>query len=54
LSKPAALVPPHLENRDPSYFIVSGLVLVACSEPFLEAEYGGDYAAEAPVKLLEQ
>ncbi|GBF92582.1 protease Do-like [Raphidocelis subcapitata] len=54
LSKPAALVPPHLENRDPSYFIVSGLVLVACSEPFLESEYGADYAAEAPVKLLEQ
>lgn len=26
LSKPTALVPPHIHNRDPSYFIVAGLV----------------------------
>ncbi|KIZ00510.1 hypothetical protein MNEG_7454 [Monoraphidium neglectum] len=54
LSKPAALVPPHLGNRDPSYFLVSGLVFVACSEPYLESEYGADYASEAPVKLLDK
>jgi hypothetical protein len=47
-------VPPHLGNRDPSYFLVSGLVFVACSEPYLESEYGADYASEAPVKLLDK
>jgi len=54
LSKPASLVPPHLGNRNPSYFIVSGLLFVACSEPYLESEYGADYASEAPVKLLDK
>ncbi|KAI8477127.1 MAG: trypsin-like serine protease [Monoraphidium minutum] len=54
LSKPASLVPPHLGNADPSYFLVSGLVFVACSEPYLESEYGVDYVSEAPVKLLDR
>ncbi len=29
-------------------------MFVACSEPYLESEYGADYASEAPVKLLDK
>lgn len=36
LSKPAQLVPPHLGNRDPSYFILAGLVFTVASELYLE------------------
>jgi len=54
LSKPAALIPPHLCNRDPSYFIVAGLVFTAVSEPYLQSEYGSDFATDSPVKLLEK
>ncbi|KAG2424070.1 hypothetical protein HYH02_015249 [Chlamydomonas schloesseri] len=54
LSKPAALVPPHLANRDPSYLLVGGLVFTAASEPYLQSEYGAEYGSDAPVKLLDR
>lgn len=54
LSKPAALVPPHISNRDPSYFICGGLVFTAVCEPYLQSEYGSDYATDSPVKLLDR
>lgn len=54
LSKPAQLVAPHLSNKDPSYFLVSGLVFTACCEPYLESEYGQEYLSDAPVKLLDK
>ncbi|GIM06582.1 hypothetical protein Vretimale_10808 [Volvox reticuliferus] len=54
LSKPAALVPPHLSNRDPPYLIVGGLVFTTASEPYLQSEYGSDYGSDAPVKLLDR
>ncbi len=42
LSKPSALVPPHLSNRDPPYLLVGGLVFVTASEPYLQVrEEGG-------------
>ncbi len=54
LSKPTQLVPPHLSNVDPAYFLVSGLVFTTANEPYLESEYGEEYISEAPVKLLER
>jgi len=54
LSKPAALVPPHISNRDPSYFIVAGLVFTVACEPYLQSEYGSDYATDSPVKILDR
>ncbi|GIL56480.1 hypothetical protein Vafri_11837 [Volvox africanus] len=54
LSKPTALVPPHLSNRDPPYLIVGGLVFTTASEPYLQSEYGSDYGSDAPVKLLDR
>lgn len=53
LSKPLQVVPPHINNRDPSYFIAAGLVFVVCSEAYLQSEYGTDYGTQSPVKLLE-
>ena len=54
LSKPNQLVPPHIRNRDPSYFIVSGLVFTAVSEPYLMSEYGPEYGTSSPVRLLDR
>lgn len=54
LSKPTSLVPSHISNRDPSYFMVAGLVFTPCSEPYLISEYGSDYGTESPVKLLDR
>lgn len=54
LSRPSTLVPPHLGNRDPSYFLVSGLVFTVACEPYLESEYGNDWMSDSPVKLLDK
>ncbi|GFR40455.1 hypothetical protein Agub_g1013 [Astrephomene gubernaculifera] len=54
LSKPAALVPAHLSNRDPPYLVVGGLVFTPACEPYLQSEYGAEYGSEAPVKLLDR
>jgi len=54
LSKPHSLVPPHINNKDPGYFIVAGLVFTTVNEPYLLSEYGANYMTDAPVKLLER
>ncbi|GAX82217.1 hypothetical protein CEUSTIGMA_g9645.t1 [Chlamydomonas eustigma] len=54
LSKPEQLIPPHIGNADPSYFIVAGLVFSVCTEPYLQSEYGNDYGTQSPVKLLDK
>lgn len=53
LARPAALVPLHLAGKDPSFFIVAGLVFTSCTEPYLQSEYGQSYMTESPVKLLD-
>lgn len=54
LSRPGTLIPPHLSNRDPSYFLVSGLVFTVVNEPYLASEYGNEWMADAPVRLLDK
>ncbi|GMH32328.1 hypothetical protein BSKO_00162 [Bryopsis sp. KO-2023] len=54
LSRYEPLVPPHLENRDPSFFILAGFVFTTLNEHYLLSEYGSSYSTEAPVKLLHQ
>lgn len=54
LMRPRLLVPLHLANADPSFFVVAGIIFTVCSEPYLLSEYGADYMSEAPVKLLER
>ena len=53
LMRPRLLVPLHLTNSDPSFFVVAGIIFTVLSEPYLLSEYGVDYMSEAPVKLLE-
>ena len=54
LMRPCLLVPLHLANADPSFFVVAGIIFTVCSEPYLLSEYGVDYMSEAPVRLLER
>jgi len=49
--KPGAQCP---DLRVPSYAIVGGLVFVPLCEPYLRAEYGDDFDAKAPIKLLDK
>ncbi|KAK9844109.1 hypothetical protein WJX81_004691 [Elliptochloris bilobata] len=53
LSTPTRLVPVHIKNRPPSYFIFAGLVFTQVTVPFLRSEYGKEYDFDAPVKLLD-
>lgn len=53
LSRPGVLVPPHLSNRNPSYFVCGGLVFTVACEPYLESEYGENWPSDAPVKILD-
>ena len=46
------LVPAHLDNGSPSYFILAGFVFTTLNEPYLISEYGSDYDTDSPVKLL--
>lgn len=40
LRGPKRLVPVHIDNRPPSYFIIAGLVFTPVTIPFLKSEYG--------------
>jgi len=52
LSKPTFLMPSHINGKDPSYFIVAGLVFITASELYLRSEFGSEYLYDAPVSLL--
>ncbi|KAK9842610.1 hypothetical protein WJX84_004330 [Apatococcus fuscideae] len=54
LTRPSALVPLHLNNTDPSYVVIAGIVFTCLCEPYLISEYGSDYLGDSPVKLLDQ
>jgi len=44
------LVPPHLAEMKPSYFMFGGLVFTACSDPYLVQRYGS--LGNSPVRLM--
>lgn len=46
------LVPVHETRRTPEYLVLGGLVFVALSEKYLSSEYGSQWDAKAPVRLL--
>ncbi|KAF6260729.1 trypsin-like cysteine/serine peptidase domain-containing protein [Scenedesmus sp. NREL 46B-D3] len=54
LSRPGVLMPPHLSNKAPSYFLVSGVVFTVACEPYLESEYGttGEMPAQAGEEVV--
>ncbi len=43
------VVPPHLGNDNPSYYILGGLVFTNLTDPYLEQCYGS--LMQAPVRL---
>ncbi|GAQ91114.1 HrtA/DegP protease [Klebsormidium nitens] len=51
---PKRLVPVHIFGKNPSYFIIAGLVFTPVCQPYLESEYGSDYDYDTPVKLLDR
>lgn len=54
LRPPTRLIPVHINNRPPSYYIFGGLVFTPVTVPLLKSEFGKDYDYEAPVKILEK
>ena len=40
--------------RLPSYYVCGGLVFCALCEPYLRSEYGEEFDAKAPIKLLDK
>eukprot|EP00887_Chlorella_sp_A99_P000136 scaffold16.g136.t1 len=48
------LIPVHINNRPPSYYIFGGLVFSPVTVPLLRSEYGKDFDYDAPVKLLDK
>ncbi|PSC74876.1 Protease Do-like 9 [Micractinium conductrix] len=54
LRSPRRLVPVHINNAPPSYFILGGLVFTPVTVPLLRSEYGKEWDFEAPVKLLDR
>ncbi|KAL4419940.1 hypothetical protein ABPG75_007038 [Micractinium tetrahymenae] len=52
LRSPRRLVPVHINNAPPSYYILGGLVFTPVTVPLLRSEYGKEWDLEAPVKLL--
>eukprot|EP00798_Chlamydomonas_sp_ICE-L_P019876 gene19876-26576_t len=54
LLAPVRLIPWHILNKPPSYFIVAGLMFTPITVPYLRSEYGKDYEFDAPVKLLDK
>lgn len=47
-------MPPFFAGRDPPYLIVAGLVFTAACDPYLRSEYGDEFDADVPVKILDQ
>lgn len=48
------LIPVHINQKPPKYYIMGGLVFTPCSVPLLRAEFGKEYDYEAPIKLLDK
>ena len=48
------LVPVHIKSRQPSYYILAGLVFTPLTVPYLRAEFGKEYDFDSPVKLLDR
>ena len=54
LRAPHRLIPVHIMEKPPTYFIMGGLVFTPVTVPYLRSEYGKDYDFDAPVKLLDK
>ena len=53
LENARSLVPVHLYDKLPSYYVYAGLVFTVLSRPFLHHEYGKQWARKAPIRLCD-
>jgi len=51
LSRPKRLVPSHMNDVSPKYFVVGSFVFTTLSAPYLRSCYGKDYELDSPVRL---
>ncbi|EDO41765.1 predicted protein [Nematostella vectensis] len=54
LDKVKHLVPTQLYDKRPSYLVYAGLVFVALSQPYMQHQYGKDWARKAPIRLCDR
>eukprot|EP00485_Elphidium_margaritaceum_P013112 CAMPEP_0202694320 /NCGR_PEP_ID=MMETSP1385-20130828/8205_1 /ASSEMBLY_ACC=CAM_ASM_000861 /TAXON_ID=933848 /ORGANISM="Elphidium margaritaceum" /LENGTH=580 /DNA_ID=CAMNT_0049350139 /DNA_START=13 /DNA_END=1755 /DNA_ORIENTATION=+ len=47
------LVPPHLYEKDVSYYIFGGFVFLSLSRPYLQAEYGSKWSSKCAVRFKD-
>ena len=48
------LIPVHINQKPPKYYIVGGLVFTPVTVPLLRAEFGKEFDYDAPIKLLDK
>jgi len=49
-----SLVPTQLYDKRPSYLVYAGLVFVCLSQPYMQHQYGKDWARKAPIRLCDR
>jgi len=49
-----SLVPTQLYDKRPSYLVYTGLVFVSLSQPYMQHQYGKDWARKAPIRLCDR
>ncbi|XP_027036479.1 protease Do-like 10, mitochondrial isoform X2 [Pocillopora damicornis] len=49
-----SLVPTQLYDKRPSYLVYAGLVFVSLSQPYMQHQYGKDWARKAPIRLCDR
>lgn len=54
LCRPKRLVPAHLNDQSPQYFVIASLVFTNLSAPYLRAVYGKDFELEGSVRLIDK
>ncbi|CAK0742846.1 hypothetical protein CVIRNUC_001425 [Coccomyxa viridis] len=53
LDRPHPLVPIHLDDKQPSYLVIAGIIFTVCCEPYLDSEYGDAFINDSPVRLMD-
>jgi len=48
------LVPRHLYDKRPSYYLIAGLCFTVLSEDYLKSEYGKTWMCKAPIRFVKQ
>lgn len=47
------IVPAHLDQHEPDYFMIAGMVFVVLTEPYLRHQYGSVWTRQAPIHFIQ-